>query len=235
MATFTVEPDGRVSSWSAAAGRLLGRQAQQILGRPVRDLLDPGSRDALAAALTAISAGAAWTGVLTVNGANGTGQHISFRLEPLTCAGAPQVAVTASPPVPAGQQMLFDAGLRFGATLDLAETAHQIIDVTVPRFADACAVYVLERPVSGGELAGLEAGIEVVARRLATGAARGTGPAAAGALPTARSSSSLTGHPARAASQPAAPCFTAAPVPGSRRVTPRCWPCRWRPATWSPG
>src|ERR1017187_9254957 len=126
-----------------------------------------------AAARTAINAGAAWTGVLTVRGANGTGQHISFRLEPLTCAGTPQVAVTASPPVPAGQQMLIDAGLRFGATLDLAETARQIIDVTVPRFADACAVYVLERPASGGELTGPEAGIEVVARRLATGAARG--------------------------------------------------------------
>ena len=140
VATFTMEPDGRVSSWSAAAGRLLGHQAQQILGRPVRDLLDPGSRNALATALTAISAGAAWTGVLTARGANGTGQHISFRLEPLTCVGAPQVAVTASPPVPAGQQMLIDAGLRFGATLDLAETARQIIDVTVPRFADACAV-----------------------------------------------------------------------------------------------
>ncbi len=179
MATFTMEPDGRVSSWSAAAGRLLGHQAQQILGRPVRDLLDPGSRDALAAALTATSAGAVWTGVLTVRGANGTGQHISFRLEPLTCVGAPQVAVTASPPVPAGQQMLIDADLHFGATLDLAETARQIIDVTVPRFADACAVYVLERPASGGERAGLE----VVARRLATGAARGTGPTAAEALP----------------------------------------------------
>jgi hypothetical protein len=183
VATFTMEPDGRVSSWSAAAGRLLGHQAQQILSRPVRDLVDPGSHDALAGALTAITAGAAWTGVLTVRDANGAGQHISFRLEPLTCAGAPQVAVTASPPVPAGQQMLIDAGLRFGATLDLAETARQIIDITVPRFADACVVYVLERPASGGELTGPDAGTEVVARRLAAGAARGTGPAAAEALP----------------------------------------------------
>src|ERR1039457_4224081 len=151
VATFTMEPDGRVSSWSAAAGRLLGHQAQQILGRPV----PPAPR------------------------ATGTAQPIAFRLEPWTCAGPPQVAVTASPPVPAGQQMLIDAGLRFGATLDLTETAHQLVDVTVPRFADACAVYVLERPASGGELTGPEAGIEVVARQLATGAARGTGPAAA--------------------------------------------------------
>ena len=90
MATFTMEPDGRVSSWSAAAGGLLGHQAQQILSRPVRDLLDPGSRDALAAALAAITTGAAWTGVLTARGANGTGQHLSFRLEPLTCAARPR-------------------------------------------------------------------------------------------------------------------------------------------------
>ena len=148
--------------------------------------------------------------------------------------GPPQVAVTASPPVPAGQQMLIDAGLRFGATLDLAETARQIIDVTVPRFADACAVYVLERPASGGERAGLEAG-EVVARRLAAGAARGTGPAAAEALPDGEVIVFADGTPCARCVTPAARCFSAAPGPGARRVTPRCWPCRWPPATWSAG
>jgi hypothetical protein len=184
VATFTMSLDGRVSSWSAAAGRLLGHQAQQVLGRPAGDLLDPGSRGDLAGALTAITAGTTWAGVLTARAANGSGQHVSFRLEPLICADPPpQIAVTASPPVPAGQQLLLDAGLRFGATLDLTETARQIVDVTVPRFADACAVYLLERLTSGSDLAGGEAGREAVARRLASGTAPGAGWAAAQALP----------------------------------------------------
>jgi serine phosphatase RsbU (regulator of sigma subunit) len=184
VATFTMAPDGRVNSWSTAAERLFGPPARQILGRPVRDLLDPRDRDALSSALAAITAGAAWTGALTALDANGTGQLISCRFEPLTCADTPpQVAVAASLAVPAGRQMLIDAGLRFGATLDLAETARQIIDVTVPGFADAGAVYVLERPMSGGEPAGREARGEVVARRLAAGSAQGNEPAAADSVP----------------------------------------------------
>jgi PAS domain S-box-containing protein len=184
VAMFTVGLDGRVSSWSAAAGRLLGHQAGQVLGQPVSELLDPGSRGGLAGALTAVTAGTTWAGVLTARAADGSGQHVSFRLEPLIGAGPPpQVAVTASPPVPAGQQLLLDAGLRFGATLDVTETARQIVGVTVPRFADACAVYLLERLTPGGGPAGGEAGREAVARRLASGAAPSAGPAAARALP----------------------------------------------------
>jgi serine phosphatase RsbU (regulator of sigma subunit) len=179
---FTIGPDGRVISWSTAAAGLFGHPAGQILGRPVRDLLEPGGRGALTGVLTALAAGTAWTGVLTACDADGISLDVSFRFEPLTCADAPpQAAVTASPAVPAGQQMLADAGLRFGATLDLAETARQIIDVTVPQFADAGAVYVLERLILGGGLAGEVAGGEVVVRRLAAGP--GSAPGAEDVLP----------------------------------------------------
>ena len=182
MATFTMRPDGRISSWSPAAAKLFGPSAQQVLGRPVGDLLHPGGRDALLAALTAITAGAAWTGVLTALGADGISRPVSLRFEPLTGDEAhPQVAVAASLAVPLGQQWLTDADLRFGGTLDLFETACQIIDVIIPRFADAGVVYVLERVTSDGELA--EGPTGVVARRLAAGSSADGEPAAAGTPP----------------------------------------------------
>jgi len=184
VATFTMRPDGRISSWSTAAARLFGQPAQQVLGRPVRDLLHPGGSDALLPALTAITAGTAWTGVLPALDATGLSQPISFRFEPLTGTEAhPQVAVAASLAVPPGQRLLAEADLRFGATLDLAETARQIIDVTIPSFADAGAVYVLQRLMSDGELAQRAGTGPVVARRLAAGFASGREPAAAAGLP----------------------------------------------------
>jgi hypothetical protein len=185
-----MRPDGRICCWSASAARLFGQPAQQILGRPFRDLLYPGGRDEGGrdedgrdegvGALTAITAGAVWTGVLTALGAHGVSQPVSFRFEPLTSTDLdPQVAVTASLTVPPGQPALAEADLGFGATLDLAETARQIIDLTVPRFADAGAVYVLERLITSARR---EARRRVAARRLAAGRApgrpsqRGTGP-----------------------------------------------------------
>ncbi len=184
VATFTMRPDGEICAWSTAAARLFGPPAQQILGRPVGDLLHPGSRAELMAVLTALTADAAWTGVLTALDANGISQHLSFRFEPLTGGEMhPQVAVAAGLTASLGQQLLTEADLRFGATLDLGETARQIIDVAIPRFADAGAIYVLERLMSDDELAEHEAGRQVVARRLAAGFASAADAAGAGVPP----------------------------------------------------
>jgi len=73
----------------------------------------------------------------------------------------------------AARALISDAGLRLGATLDLAGTARQIIDISVPRFAGTAAVFVLER-FAAGQPPG-RAGPEpeqVVARRLVAGFAR---------------------------------------------------------------
>src|ERR1017187_10970096 len=103
-ATFTMRPEGRIGCWTAGAARLFGQPAQQILGRPLRDLLHPGSRDVLAGALTAITAGAAWAGLVTPLDPNGISQPMSCRFEPLTSTDVhPQVAVAASLTAPPGR------------------------------------------------------------------------------------------------------------------------------------
>jgi AAA domain len=62
--------------------------------------------------------------------------------------------------------LVAETELQLHGSLDLAGIADLVLDVTVPDFADAGAVFVLEHPVSGGETGGTGGG--VVARRLGT-------------------------------------------------------------------
>ena len=54
--------------------------------------------------------------------------------------------------------LMSDAGLRLGATLDLTDTARRIIDISIPRFAGAAAVFVLEKYAAGSRPAGPDRG-----------------------------------------------------------------------------
>lgn len=74
------------------------------------------------------------------------------------------------------RQLVSEASLRLGATLDLTGTGRQIIDVVVPGFADAAGVFVLESLVAG-ERADHRDQAQVVTRRLASGFARQGGHA----------------------------------------------------------
>ena len=74
----------------------------------------------------------------------------------------------------AARGLMSDAGLRLGATLDLFDTARQIADITVPRFADVTAVFVLER-LGAGEPPERAGRGQIVARRLLTGFSRAGG------------------------------------------------------------
>jgi PAS domain S-box-containing protein len=171
-AMFVVVPDGRVVSWSAAATRLFGRTPEQVIGRHVRVLLAHGRPDTMAEALDMTAAGSSWSGVLSIANPDGREQEIEFRWEPLACPGSPpQVAVAARLAVPPGRELLGEVGLRLGSTLDLSEIAQQVLDITVPRFADRAGVFVLERLLATGEHTERGTG-QVVVRRLASGSGR---------------------------------------------------------------
>jgi PAS domain S-box-containing protein len=171
-AMFVVLPDGRVVSWSAAATRLFGRTPEQVLGHHVRVLLAHGRHDTMAEALDLIAAGSSWSGVLPIANPDGREQEIEFRWEPLAGPGSPpQVAVAARPALPPGRELLGEVGLRLGTTLDLSEIAREVLDITVPRFADRAGVFVLERLLVTGEHTERGTG-QVVVRRLASGSGR---------------------------------------------------------------
>jgi|SRR5579875_1860016 len=69
------------------------------------------------------------------------------------------------------RQLVSEATLRLGATLDLIDTGRQIIDIVVPGFADAAGVFVREN-LAAGERADHRDRAQIVTRRLASGFAR---------------------------------------------------------------
>jgi Stage II sporulation protein E (SpoIIE) len=91
-------------------------------------------------------------------------------------------AVASIRRAPGGRQLMSEASLRLGATLDLTDTSRQIIDITVPKFADAAAVFVLER-LAAGERADQANHGQVIMRRLAAGFGRPGGHREESAFP----------------------------------------------------
>ncbi|MBP2708298.1 SpoIIE family protein phosphatase [Microbispora sp. RL4-1S] len=66
---------------------------------------------------------------------------------------------------------LNEATRRIGSTLDLAETSRELVDVAVPRFADAAAVMVQDRLLVDGELPTRPVDGTMLVRRVALGVA----------------------------------------------------------------
>jgi Stage II sporulation protein E (SpoIIE)/GAF domain/PAS fold len=161
LASFTLEPGGLITSWSDAAARMFGRAAEQAVGAHVQSLLADGHEAALGSALAAAAAGTSWSGSMPAACAGGP-RPLSFRWDPLRGPANPHVAVVvhSSPP---GAEVIADVGTQLGASLDLTETARQVLELAVPGFADAGAVYLLDAllPAAPG------GGGEAVARRLA--------------------------------------------------------------------
>ena len=77
---------------------------------------------------------------------------------------------------------MIEAELQLHGSLDLAGIAGLVLDVTVPGFADAGAVFVLEHPIHAGEIDGTGGG-GVVARRPGTRLALASRPVMREAFP----------------------------------------------------
>jgi hypothetical protein len=90
--------------------------------------------------------------------------------------------------------LVAEAELRLHSSLDLAGIASLVLDVTVPDFADAGSVFVLEYPLSAGELGGAGAG-EVAARRLGTRLAHTSQPVIQKAFPAGEITAFAAGSP----------------------------------------
>jgi serine phosphatase RsbU (regulator of sigma subunit) len=173
LAAFMLDPQGRVVSWSVTAAALFGRPAGAVIGRDVCDVLmtGPGQRQLVGHALAEVAAGRVWA-TTVAGGGLGEGRF-AIRWEPVSepDAGALVIAQRASPQPSPG--WLSDAVARIGSTLDLTQTASEVVAAAVPGFADAAALYVAERLLAADEVASPRAGHGVVVRRLA---ARMPGP-----------------------------------------------------------
>lgn len=182
LAAFTLDSEGLVASWSVTAERLFGHPAGAAVGTDVCDLVmaGPNQSQLLRRALAEVAAGRVWTGMLAMPALGG---HVAIRWEPLTgsAAGSLVIARRASPQP--GPRLLSDAVARIGSTLDLAQTAREVVDVAVPRFADLAAIYVPERLLAADDIASYRSRPVTMVRRLAARYGDLPGDVADGLLP----------------------------------------------------
>jgi GAF domain-containing protein len=165
LATFTLDPRGRVTSWSVTATRLFGHLAAAVAGRDVCDVLmtGPGQRELVSLALSEVAAGRVWTATVA-GGRLGEGRF-AIRWEPLGgLGGGAVVVVQRAWPQPA-PSWLSEAAARIGSSLDMAQTAAEVAEAAVPGFADLTIIYAAERLLAADELTPPPAGAAV--RRLA--------------------------------------------------------------------
>ena len=164
LATFTLDAEGRITSWSVTATRMFGHPARAVAGQDVCDVLmtGPGQRSLVSRALAEVAAGRVHTATVA-GGSLGDGRF-AVRWEPLD--GGAVVLVQRAWPQPA-PSWLGEAATRIGSSLDLAQTATEVAEAAVPGFADMVIVYVAERLLATGEFTAERAAQGVAVRRLA--------------------------------------------------------------------
>jgi len=168
LASFTLDAEGLVATWSMTAEHLFGQPASAAVGRPLSDVLMAGPQQGqlLQLALTEVAAWRTWTGTMAVAVAGGV-RDITVCCEPLTGPGAGTLVIARLSSPQAGPSLLSEAVARIGSTLDLTQTAREAVNVAVPGFADAAAVYVPERMLAADELGSYQGRHVAVVRRLA--------------------------------------------------------------------
>ena len=89
LAAFTLDPQGRVSSWPVSAERFFGHPASAVTGQDVCDVLmtGPGQRELAGEALAEVTAGRVWSATVSMAFAGGSGP-VALRWEPLGGPGA---------------------------------------------------------------------------------------------------------------------------------------------------
>ena len=92
--------------------------------------------------------------------------RFAVRCEPDGGQGGVLVLIERAWPQPS-PAWLRDAAERIGRTLDLYQTAAEVVDVAVPGFADSAGLYVTDRLLVANEFVSAKPGTGVVVRRLA--------------------------------------------------------------------
>jgi serine phosphatase RsbU (regulator of sigma subunit) len=167
LAAFTLDSDGRITSWPTTATRMFGHQARAVAGKDICAVLltGPGQRGLVNRALAEVAAGRVHTATVA-GGSLGAGRF-AIRWEPLggLSGGTLVIAQRAWPqPTPS---WLRDAAARIGSSLDLVETANEVAGAAVPGFADVAIIYVAERLATADELTSSRMAQGAVVRRLA--------------------------------------------------------------------
>jgi serine phosphatase RsbU (regulator of sigma subunit)/anti-sigma regulatory factor (Ser/Thr protein kinase) len=183
-ATFGVDAEGRITAWSSAAAELFGRPAEQSLEHEMAGLLvHDDDRKRVKEALAEVGEGRRWAGVLPVRCSEDVTRDIEFRWDAAAGSDARTVAMISADPatgldgrfgVSADQErlaLLNEASSRIGSTLDIGQTAAELVDVAVPRLADSAGVLIEQRLLTEDQHSDRDTDGAAVMRRLAVGVA----------------------------------------------------------------
>lgn len=183
LAAFTVDHEGCVTSWAATAARMFGLPSVEVVGHDVCDVLmtGPGQRSLIRTALDEAAAGRVWTS--TVAGGELGAGRFAIRCEPLVGYGGDVLMIAQRAWPHPGPSWLSEAATRIGTTLDLSQTACEVVDVAVPGFADAAAIYGAEHLLVADEFTSVRTAHGAVVRRLAARLAGLDEPAVNGLVP----------------------------------------------------
>ncbi|MEV4258909.1 SpoIIE family protein phosphatase, partial [Spirillospora sp. NPDC049652] len=140
---------------------VLGHDPAGVIGRPATDLVADDAKAELENLLEAAAAGQERTAVLTARHADGRGVDAVVTAQPMVgdgTAGLLYVRVALPPserfqdPALMRRALMDDALTRFGASLDLDQTARGIVEVVVPHYCNVSSVLILESLVAADEV-----------------------------------------------------------------------------------
>ncbi|WP_242890014.1 SpoIIE family protein phosphatase [Actinomadura litoris] len=164
--TLVLGIDGvrRVVQCGPNVGTVIGRTTGDLIGRPAADLVGDEGKAELETLLEAIGAGQERTAVLPVLRGDGTVTDAVVTAQPMVgdeagaAAGLLFVRVALPPseryqdPALMRRALMDDQVTRFGASLDLDQSARGLVDAVVPHFCTAASVLVLESLVAADEV-----------------------------------------------------------------------------------
>src|SRR5690606_33821978 len=147
------------------ARAVLGRAPEDLIGHPATDLVGEEAKAELAALLEAKDGGQERNGVMTVLRGDGASADAVVTAQPMvggeggTGPAALLYVRVALPPSERYQDpalmrraLMDDQVTRFGASLDLDQSARKLVEVVVPHYCNAASVLVLESLVAADEV-----------------------------------------------------------------------------------
>ncbi|SFN17631.1 SpoIIE family protein phosphatase [Actinomadura madurae] len=166
--TLVLGIDGarRVVQCGPNAKAVLGRAPGDLIGRPATDLVGDEAKAELEALLEPNDAGQERNGVMAVlRGDDGATASALVTVQPMVggdTGTAPAALLFVRVELPPSERyqdpalmrraLMDDPLTRFGATLDLDQSARGLVDVVVPHFCNAASVLVLESLVAADEV-----------------------------------------------------------------------------------
>ncbi|QKG26401.1 SpoIIE family protein phosphatase [Actinomadura verrucosospora] len=166
--TLVLGVDGarRIVQCGPNSAAVIGRAPQDLIGRPAADLVADEAKAELETLLEALAAGQERTAVLAVpRGDGGPSPDAVVTAQPMLGGDAgtgPAGLLYVRVPLPPSERyqdpalmrraLMDDQLTRFGASLDLDQSARGLVDVVVPHYCNAASVLVLESLVAADEV-----------------------------------------------------------------------------------